>query len=533
MLCLFKQCEGNVMQNAESNLQVTDHKKKMYSEENENVEQLDVTTDLDAAGKTTGNSLQDQMAARMQVWVFFLNNIENVMKEMEAHKSMEMKSTFGMMKSPSMDDHNAMYRLYQLGLEKVFGDRASLRFRWEGLALIGLGVTQMLAGFAMGDLGLNLLNLDGPKGVLSTQGYNDLLRGITAITTGEFSWDTWRSDKVASFCTDIISCVPFEGLRNNIHTFISIPKMQVSQGQDTMSVLKTMYVRVKHDLVNYKPGQQGIDEPEVRDRDGLVIRELCDTVNDSIAKKSKKALKRHFCKEPLQTLINYMISLHEPNVTFGKTSLQDTLKKTFMKISQRAIETTCNGKKHPELLARITKGLDDRDAQMLMDKPQSIIGTMKTVYEAQWGGSAPDALMDVIDDFNKEFCHLLEDLVRPKDLEAKQQLKKRPIQENYQVAIKAFRKDLRRSISKELSKALYDLLRMTLEHQKVELLFAVIMGKVNQTMKANCRQINKPRHSQARIPRAHGKFQKNRRRTKYIVSKLERKCDSHSVHTEF
>ncbi|KAL2101942.1 hypothetical protein ACEWY4_003703 [Coilia grayii] len=521
-LCLFKQCEGNIMQNTERIQEVTDNKKKMYLVENVNPEQKDVPKDSgESTGKSTGNCLQDQMAARMQVWVFFLNNIENVISEMKAFKSMEMKSSFGLMKSPSMDDHNAMYRLHQLGLEKIFGDRTSLRFRWEGLVLIGLGVTQMLAGFAIADFGLNLLNLDGPTGIVSKQGYTDILTGITAITTGEFCFNTWKSHKVASLCTDIISNVPFDSIRKKFHKILNIPQMQFSPANDTGKVVKVMFARVKHDCYKNKTGQHAIRECEVRGKDSPVIKELCDTVKDSITKKSKKALKKNFQKEPLQTLINEMISLHEPKVTFGNASLQKTLKETFMKITERAIDTTCNGRKHPKLLAGITKGLDGRVAQILMEKPESINGAMKTEYEAQWKGSAPEALMDITDDFSEEFCQLLSDLLTR--MKGKKMAKKQPIQQDDQIAVK-FRKNLRRSICKELSEALYDLLQMTLEHQQVELLSGAIMGRVNETIKSN--------RSQVRIPRGLGKFP-NRRRTKYIVSKLERKHDCKHNYTEF
>lgn len=167
--CLLSQSEGNVKQNV-GRVQSPDIKEQIPME-NVDPKQEDTTKELDVTHKTTNNMLQDQIVARINMWGFFLNNIDKVIGEMSHFKGIEMKATLSLMKSPSMDDHRAMYRLYQLGLERIFGARESIRFRWEGLAIIGLGATQILAGIAIGDIGLNLLNLEGPFGVLTKQGY--------------------------------------------------------------------------------------------------------------------------------------------------------------------------------------------------------------------------------------------------------------------------------------------------------------------------------------------------------------------------
>lgn len=95
--------------------------------------QGDITKELNVTYKTSDNRLQDQIAASMYMWVFFLDNIEKVIWEISAFKIVERKATLILMKSPSMDDLRAMYRL-STGLERIFG--ANLRFCLKELAII-------------------------------------------------------------------------------------------------------------------------------------------------------------------------------------------------------------------------------------------------------------------------------------------------------------------------------------------------------------------------------------------------------------
>lgn len=96
----------------------------------------------------------------------------------------------------------------------------------------------------------------------------------------------------------------------------------------------------------------------------------------------------------------------------------------------------------PQLLSRITKGLDNNVPQILMGKPESITSAMRAEYEAQRAGCASDALMATADDFNKEFCYLLKDLLSRRRAKCRKKTKG-PFQQDDQIAdVKKFRKDL-------------------------------------------------------------------------------------------
>lgn len=60
-----------------------------------------------------------------------------------------------------------------------------------------------------------------------------------------------------------------------------------------------------------------------------------------------------------------------------------------MVFTERAIETFCNGKNQPQLLARTAKAVHGKAEQIIKDKLESI--TSATKYETQWAVSAPDA----------------------------------------------------------------------------------------------------------------------------------------------
>lgn len=80
------------------------------------------------------NSLQEQITAKLQMLLFFRQNIEAVIRVNS--KKMELYTVFSLMKSPSPVDQREMVQLHQMGLERVFGTRDMVCFCWKGLVVI-------------------------------------------------------------------------------------------------------------------------------------------------------------------------------------------------------------------------------------------------------------------------------------------------------------------------------------------------------------------------------------------------------------
>ncbi|KAJ8002148.1 hypothetical protein DPEC_G00176810 [Dallia pectoralis] len=422
------------------------------------------------------SSLHEQITAKIHLWVFFRQNIEAVIKENS--KTMKKCTVFSLMKSPSTVEQREMFRLHQMGLEMVFGTSDMLRFCWQGMVVISLGVVELFGSLLLGDMGLALVSSLGAGenslGILGTQGARDIMVGIRAMKTGDVNWNILMRDKAASFINQFLVLGLFQ---NQVRKVFKLPDAEQVGMLQMLTNAKTILVSKMNNLSvsprrNLDHVSKLICEYGLKMEDQVNLKEICDSVSESILAKSLEIMAKRIESDPLISLINNLVRHYEPIEDNTVTSCysvlpkyQTDLEKIFMVLVKRAAESQFTGKKRPKTLVELTESVGRRVVAQLQEGKKEeigITGIMKQEYEAEFQRSAPQALLDTADEYIKVLCELLEKY--SKELGAR---KGRSAPSSEQLGF--FRKKLVKPAASELSQALWEMLLQFLGHQQADL----------------------------------------------------------------
>ena len=206
--CRIKQASGNYIVLAIEDLEKALESFKNYKEQELITLQLNNSSISHLKEKEVieETALTKQITSKFQVYNFYEKNIQEAIGKLRELKDDDVEavesSIFSLVTESDPQTHAELYSLWQHGLLNVYSIKKKPRFCWEGLVVFLLGALQVIGGIALTVFSAGTLSNIGMG--LIVEGVSDIMDGVIAMVTEEFSWEQWAISKAIGIATSLI-----------------------------------------------------------------------------------------------------------------------------------------------------------------------------------------------------------------------------------------------------------------------------------------------------------------------------------------
>ena len=147
-----------------------------------------------------------QINTKFQIYNFYQKNIEEAISKLNECKNDDVdaveSSIFALVSDPDSQTQDELYILWQHGLINLYSIEKKPKFSWEGLVIFLLGALQIVAGIALTVFSAGALSNIGMG--LIVEGVSDVIDGVIAMATSEFSWEQWAISKAIGIAISLM-----------------------------------------------------------------------------------------------------------------------------------------------------------------------------------------------------------------------------------------------------------------------------------------------------------------------------------------
>ncbi|XP_064419372.1 uncharacterized protein LOC135359053 [Latimeria chalumnae] len=501
--CTIKQSKQSYMVDAISDLEKAQGSLKNLKEMCLVTAQLVLTAKNRSTSKEGKNQFSINIDSRCQVLNFFEKNIQESIAKLKEIKRKNRDAeavesgVFSLGLNAGPEIHEELYEFYKLGLINVFSIKEKPRFCWEGLVVFLLGAVQVIAGAllvaltsgALANIGMGLI----------AEGISDCIEGTVAMATGEFSWESWATNKAISICVSLIGfgvgklmSKGYKYCNTAIKTFgkqlKGLPKVLAKEAQGGLT--KVMKQNMKEALkyagkdMAEKAVMYGVSKAEDE-----ILNLIIKGVEDEVKKSLIIQVKKHVHEDPLGMLIDCYVLAQFQEQTQTKYLLSDNdisapVKKTFNEFLGNVLQPYVVGLEwQNQLSSSILKVIESAEEDVKGVK-KTILTSIKATQMSVLCADAIASIAILLKELNTKLCEAL-----------KKEMTKKKIQFDnapYQTAdaknnLKKFKDSLADYLSTELSKNVVNIFHQKFSSHLVDKvkgkLDDYITGKVKGTLK--------------------------------------------------
>ncbi|MGH0181999.1 UNVERIFIED_CONTAM: hypothetical protein FKN15_008670 [Acipenser sinensis] len=412
-------------------------------------------------------SLAQLRRIQLGVLGYFQSNLYSSIKKLKAIKAKDgdaMTDESGVFSLGLQDDPDVqeeLYELYKLGLLNVFSVKEKPCFCWEGLLAFLLGVVQIVAGVLLAVLTAGSLSTIGMA--MITEGISDCIDRVTAMVTGEFSWESWAISKAISIGLSLISSgigtllsKGFKGVKAATNAFVknvkSLPKMLPSEARSGFTVAMKEHAKQALKKAGKEVVQQtvmfGIGQGEE-----MIMDVIIEEIKSHVQIKTKEHMREKVQKEPLRSAVDGLVLSQLTNPKELKECLNpgnplcDSVKGLFGDFIHEILNEDYRSLEQQNQLFGAITGLIDKSKAEVQGRKKTILNIIKITYLSTLAGLAINDVTNLLNNFVSKLSANINSFMHEKRI---QSLNACDLSEEDKLHLKPFRESLTDSISEEL-----------------------------------------------------------------------------------
>ncbi|KAG9274067.1 hypothetical protein AMEX_G10872 [Astyanax mexicanus] len=490
--CTIKQQKGDYITEALDDLQKAQESLKYLVEESMVCLQL---VKMSSVFSATSNqtSLEKQLITKCNILGYFDQNISEAVKKLEEiqerkRDAIAKKSPmFSLVSSADEDLQVEAYNLYRQGLKYVFAVEEKPRFPWGALLVFCLGVLQIVGGVLLAVFTYGTLAQFGMG--LITEGISDCFSGIESMVTGEFSWQSWATEKAISIG---ISLIGF-GVGKVIAKGFKPSKFFIKFGKELKSMPKFLSEQAKHGLsvtikTNMKTTLKHTAKTVVKKikvkvngkyglgTKGTAKEALLNEIKHEVKRETDEVVKSNMEKEPLAGLVDSIILSHLQDEQQLSDLLQDknreSLLASFRKLSSSALH-------------QLYADLSSQNSSIFKSEFKGTIsGILTAIQSIHMPALLEDAICTVHSLSDKFFSNFQEELKKFKSEKCfSEKVKQNELFASETEMLKKFKRDLADSISALLADALVEVFHQEFSSHIVSHVQSEVNGIISNYVK--------------------------------------------------
>ena len=352
------------------------------------------------------------MDMREQIFRYFEKNIqESIQKleEIDGDVIAEATAVFSLVPNAQddMSVNRELYELWQLGLLNIFTVKKKPRFCFAGLAVFLLGALQVAAGVLLAAVSVGTLTSVGLG--LIAEGVSDMIEGVQAMITGQFSWKSWGGSKVLGIAASLLGA----GIAR-----LAVQGSNVVKIGKALSKLKTLpkmlsrAVTKKGVSISMKQGLKTAGKAFVKEAGEQVILRCVNEVEDKLIDKFMSCVEVEIhntlksgvieaCKsDPLSANVERLAAYYFKDRKKDDLIARDDLTGTFRQLGDMVAKTFTQDSKKKKILALVSRGAIDGVNKLLQKSKKDKISVVLKVVEASYiTGSAIISINELVTEF--------------------------------------------------------------------------------------------------------------------------------------
>nr|XP_045610898.1 uncharacterized protein LOC123766096 isoform X2 [Procambarus clarkii] len=469
--CTMKARRRNYIDNATEDLKKARDSVGIFQEQCIVTSQLVNMSIRDSDG--ANSRFEKRIQSKLEMLRIFQKNIEeaidklNKMKQSDKDANVEEASVFSMVPEFQTEIREELYEFYKLGLVNIFSVKEEKRFCWQGLVVTILGITQVAVGVFMISISSGLLANVGME--LISEGISDIIYGLGAMASGEFSWTSWAIGKVVSivvslvgFCFGKILSKGFKGIKSAMKgsKLTSLPKTLSKQFKGGLTAVLKKNMKTAATFAGKQLVEQsvmyGISQTEE-----YVVDKILDKIKEVMRPAAIDKVKRDMEETQLQSQVNNLIMLKVSSTNQIKYLLEHKehnkiIKDIFQSLADGVLKENFNNfdslKKHSSSIFNVI----EKAKLEVTGKKKTILTVIQIGHMSALCVCAVDAILTLCTEFNSKYCNNVK-IFYEKEVSNNHIENKIELSSEEKQSLKVLREQLADVIGKQLADAAVDI----------------------------------------------------------------------------
>ena len=418
---------------------------KMYKEQevitmqlNENARSRINDKSDDEGGEDNETYLSKQIASKFQVYNFFEKNIKEALDKLEELKDDDVETVeatiFSLVSDPDALVHVEMFSLWQHGLINVYSIKKKPRFCWEGLVVFLIGALQVVAGIILTVFSAGTLSNIGIG--LIVEGVSDIMDGVIAMVTGDFSWEEWAISKAISIATSLIGFGVGKLLSKGVKGFKlaakafsqelkALPKLAKSQIKGGLTQV------MKENLKNAGKyaGKELVEEGVLRTlqfAQDKILQEFMELVKEGVKEMIQSSVHESIFKGGLgatmdEIVLQQISGINNSFVLSAQDGPSGKLEKTIVNFASKVLDLNMKDLGWQQQLSSALQGTMYKIQGRLakegkLNKYKAIFEIADSIHMGALLIDATSSIQALLNEFNLEYNQSLEDFMEESEL---------------------------------------------------------------------------------------------------------------------